>query len=83
MEWQKAQISSHWTRRQVSPRSFSSWYSEHACPSSTNSLVTVLLAAPVMRTVARMLLPSTTSMEAEITLRLQSKRALDANRAEA
>src|ERR1035437_4140133 len=37
----------------------SSWYSAQALPRSTSSLVTVFLAAPVMRTVARRLLPST------------------------
>ncbi len=36
-----------------------SWNSAQASPRSTSSLVIVFLAAPVIRTVARMLLPST------------------------
>ncbi len=36
-----------------------SWYSVQASPRSTKSFVTVFFAAPVMRTVARMELPST------------------------
>src|SRR4051812_44303112 len=40
-------------------RSARSWYSAHTWPRSTRSLVTVFFAAPVIRTVARMLLPST------------------------
>ena len=34
-------------------------YAEQAAPRSTRSLVTVFLAAPVTRQVARMLMPST------------------------
>src|ERR1019366_3570097 len=56
---QKLQISSAWRRRQERSRSTRSWYSEQAAPRSTRSLVTVFLATPVRRTVARIELPST------------------------
>lgn len=36
-----------------------SWYSAHAAARSTSNLVPVFFAAPVTRTVARMLMPST------------------------
>ena len=53
------QISSHWTR--VTGRCGRSrrGTSAHAAPSSTSSLTIVFFATPVMRTVARMQLPST------------------------
>src|SRR3954467_8922739 len=38
-----------------------SMYSAHAVPRSTSNLVIVFFATPVMRTVARMLLPSTSA----------------------
>jgi hypothetical protein len=56
---QKAQISSHWTRWQRSPRTFTLWYARQAAPRSARSLSTVPLATPVMRQVERIEQPST------------------------
>jgi len=46
-------------RRERRPWIVSSWYFAQAAPRSTNSLRIVGFDTPVMRAVARMLLPST------------------------
>src|SRR6185437_7299651 len=53
------QISSHCTRLHGKLISVLFWYSAQAAPTSANSFNTVALAAPVMRHVALMELPST------------------------
>src|ERR1700690_4633412 len=57
----KDQISSTWTRLQERFTRVLFMYSEQAAPSSTSSFAIVFLATPVMRTVARIELPSTSA----------------------
>ncbi len=57
----KDQISSHWTRLALMPRTVWSWNAEQAAPISASSRKTVPFAVPVKRHVARILVPSTSA----------------------
>ncbi len=60
--YENAHISSHWMRSQGRFRSVRSWKSSQASPKATSRRVTVPLAIPVMRQVARIELPSTSAL---------------------
>src|SRR5687768_5848716 len=68
----KLQISSHWTRFVFRLRMVLSMNSAQQAPRSTSSFTTVFFAAPVMRTVARMLFPSTNALTTDARFSLLS-----------
>src|SRR3569623_2565262 len=49
----KDQISSHWTRRALTPRTLSQWKAAQASPASSSSLATVLMDTSHTRLIER------------------------------